>query len=276
MLTFIQSNTLLLFYFGFGLLGVCVGSFINVVIHRLPIMIRYQQHSYCYGLLDLDEEEKPPCNLIWPRSNCPHCSTPVNPRHNIPVISYVWLVGKCHSCEKKISIRYPLIECITAAMTLHAGFVFGPTVALLFALVFCWFLISLCFIDIETQLLPDNLTLPLLWIGLIANYSSLFNTLESAVLGAVFGYCSLWLIYHIHRLITGKPSMGYGDFKLLAALGAWTGWELLPMIILLSSISGILFGLIKILLKHNQPRTPIAFGPFLAGAGWATLFWGMH
>ena len=159
-------------------------------------------------------------------------------------------------------------------MTIHAGFVFGLNITLVFALLFCWLLITLFFIDMETQLLPDNLTLPLLWLGILANYFSLFTTLESAVLGAIFGYLCFWLIYQTHRIITGKQGMGYGDFKLLAAIGAWTGWELLPMVILLSSITGLLFALTTIVLRRTQPDSPIAFGPFLACAGWATLVWG--
>ncbi len=243
-----------------------------MVVHRLPSMLRFQWQ--CHERHSLETTGQRPANLIHPRSHCPHCSAVIKARHNIPLISYAILRAKCAACQHPISIRYPIVELLTAMITIYAGFTFGPSIALPFSLLYCWLMITLCFIDIKTQLLPDNLTLPLLWLGIMANYSALFTTLESAVLGAILGYLFFWSIYQIHRLLTGKQGMGYGDFKLIAAIGAWVGWELLPMVIFLSSIGGLLFGLVAILLKHYHYNSPIPFGPFLTGAGLITLFGG--
>ena len=251
----------------FGITGACVGSFLNVVIHRLPAILAYRWQT-------AETSDAPPDGLITPRSRCPHCHTTIKAIHSIPIVSFLLIRGRCRYCEHPVSWRYPLVEFITAIGTIHMGLVFGFTLTTLFGLLLLWTLITLIFIDLDHHLLPDDLTLPLLWMGLLANYFHTFATLEDAVLGAMIGYLSLWLIYHIHRLITGREGMGYGDFKLFAAVGARLGWQFLPLVILLASVVGTLFAVINIGLKHTSKDIPIAFGPYLAVACWVALFWG--
>ena len=270
--TFVFTGTGL--YVLVGFVGACVGSFLNVVIHRLPAMLEYQWHCHCQEALGGHVSSSPPDNLMRPRSRCTHCGSQVKAQNMVPLVSYFLLKGKCASCGQAISLRYAVVEWVSFGLSLYAVYVFGPSIALVFSLVFCWLLVALFFIDMETQLLPDCLTLPLLWMGVLANYFALFTSLESSVLGAILGYLVFWLIYQIHHLTTGKQGMGRGDFKLLGAVGAWVGWELLPFVILAASVCGTLFALSGILLKKYSAHSPIAFGPFLAGAGCWALFWG--
>ncbi len=274
--TIIVNNWPLTLAFIYGLL---VGSFLNVVVFRLPRMLQQQWDAACKevhidGQESATEESPPLYSLSSPRSHCPSCKTPIRVIDNIPVISYLLLKGRCHSCQASVSIRYPVVELITAIATTVVIAHFGANLAGLSAVVLTWMLIALSAIDFDTQLLPDQLTLPLLWLGLITNVFALHSPLESAVIGAVTGYLFFWLLFHAFRLLTGKDGMGYGDFKLLAALGAWVGWEYLPLIILLSSVVGMVYGLLGMSLLKRGKDLPFAFGPFLAVAGWIALLWG--
>ena len=268
-----------LLYASTVILGLLIGSFLNVVIFRVPKMLEQDWHLQCAHFLEDENkikelEAQPRITLSKPDSTCPHCQHAIKPWENIPVISYLFLRGKCSQCKTAISLRYPLVESATALLSLITILYFGATYAGLAALLLTWTLIALTMIDADTQLLPDNMTLPLLWIGLILNSQNLFTSLESAVWGAIFGYLSLWSVYQLFKLLTGKEGMGYGDFKLLAALGAWFGWQLLPIIILLSSLVGAVIGIGLIILKGRDKNIPIPFGPYLAIAGWITLVWG--
>lgn len=261
--------------FGFGAL---IGSFLNVVIHRLPKMMEQSWRHECQTLLELPASAPPArFDLLWPNSHCPHCQANIKPWHNIPLLSYLWLRGRCAHCQGHIALRYPLVELVTALlsvatfMLLWDGSHLGPPVA---ALLLTWTLIALTVIDLDHQLLPDSLTLPLLWLGLLFNQASLFTAPADALYGAVAGYLSLWSFYWLFKLATGKEGMGHGDFKLLALLGAWLGWRLLPLIIILSSLLGALIGIALIALRGHDRQVPIPFGPFLAGAGWIALIWG--
>lgn len=264
------------FTIGAALLGLMVGSFLNVVIHRLPLMMEREWRSECAMLLGTDvvEESTKKFNLVVPRSRCPTCSHEITALENIPILSYLVLGGKCRACKTPISVRYPLIEFLSGISAIvvanHLGF--GPAAAC--ALVLSWSLLALAAIDIDTQLLPDAITLPLLWAGLIANHFHVFVSLDDAVLGAIFGYLSLWAVFWIFKLTTGKDGMGYGDFKLLALLGAWLGWQVLPVIVVLASIVGACFGISLIVFSSHDKSKPIPFGPYLAAAGWITLLWG--
>ena len=215
-----------------------------------------------------------PFNLNFPASHCPQCKHPLKIRHNLPVVSYLFLAGKCAFCKCRIPVRYPIIELVSAAATVHLFLHFGPTFAAVAAMLLVWSLIVLTVIDIDHQLLPDNITLPLVWIGLLVNTSALFTDPVSAIFGAAIGYFGFWLIYQIHHRLTGREGLGYGDFKLLAALGAWLGWQSLPMIVLLSSLAGTLFALLLLIRGRLETRAPVSFGPFLAVAGWLSLVWG--
>ncbi len=262
-----------------GLLGLLVGSFLNVVIHRVPRMLERSWRYECALLLEDQklvqaEEKSTRFNLLTPGSHCPQCGTAIKPWQNIPLISYLAQGGKCAHCKTRISLRYPIIEALTAAVTVFALWQFGGGAAGGLAMLFCWMLIALTFIDLDHQLLPDNITLPLLWLGLLANTGEVFVSLESAVWGAVAGYLSLWSVYWLFKLLTGKEGMGYGDFKLLAALGAWLGWQVLPLIVVLSSLVGAVLGSILLMRQKKSQSTPIPFGPFLAVAGIIALFWG--
>ena len=251
-----------------SVIGLMVGSFLNVVIYRIPKMLEQEWTSQCCELLETERPKEPKVTLSTPNSTCPKCEHEIKPWENIPVISYLFLRGKCSSCKTHISLRYPIIELITGILSLGVVCVLGANGAGFSALLLTWVLIALTMIDFDAQLLPDNMTLPLVWLGLIVNSYELFVPLENALWGAVAGYLSLWTVYHGFKLLTGKEGMGFGDFKLLAALGAWMGWQLLPVIILLSSLVGAVVGILLILIKGRDKNIPIPFGPYLAAAGW--------
>jgi leader peptidase (prepilin peptidase)/N-methyltransferase len=260
-----------------GLFGLAIGSFLNVVIYRLPVMLERKWRSQCQEILK--PNKKPPdtakrFDLVAPGSSCPHCGHVITVLENIPVLSFLWLRGKCSACSKPISWRYPLVELLTGGLTAIVAWYFGYGIAALAGMLLTWSLIALSFIDFDRQLLPDDITLPLLWAGLLLNVFSVFVPLSSAVIGAASGYVFLWLVYQIFKLVTGKEGMGYGDFKLFAALGAWLGWQSLPLIILLSSLVGAVVGITFILLFGRDRHLPIPFGPFLCVAGWVALLWG--
>ncbi|MEP1470673.1 MAG: A24 family peptidase [Halieaceae bacterium] len=256
-------------------LGLVVGSFLNVVIYRLPLMMESQWRRDCCELLEVDKDkEDTPLTLATPNSHCPQCKAPVKPWQNIPIISYLLLRGKCGTCAAPISIRYPIIEAISGILIVAVGYHFGHSWQLVGAMLLTWALISLTMIDFDHQLLPDSITLPLLWLGLAFNITGTFVSLQDAVLGAIFGYLILWSVYWLFKLLTGKEGMGYGDFKLLAALGAWMGWQVLPVIILMSSLVGAVVGITLMIVKRRGKEIPIPFGPYLAAAGWISLIWG--
>jgi leader peptidase (prepilin peptidase)/N-methyltransferase len=267
-----------------GLIGLIVGSFLNVVIHRLPKMLDSDWDNQAADLLEhknlsdvakkLRRDPSPRYNLVTPASTCPHCGHKIKAYENIPLVSYVFLRGVCTSCKAPIGIRYPLVETLSGVISAYIGWKFGLTLPMAGALVFSWALLALTVIDIDTQLLPDDITLPLMWTGLLFNLSNVFAPLPSAVLGAVGGYISLWSVYWLFKLTTGKEGMGYGDFKLLAAIGAWLGWKMLPIVILLSSMVGAIVGICLIVFTRHGRNTPIPFGPYLAAAGLIALFWG--
>ena len=257
-----------------GVSGLLVGSFLNVVIHRLPKMLEQSWADECSALRGEEPAERPKYNLVVPRSACPACRHQITALENIPVVSWLLLRGKCSSCKVKISGRYPLIEIVAALLALAAAYRFGPTPQAVAVIGLLWVLLALTAIDIDTQLLPDNLTLPLLWAGLIVNSFGLFIPLSTALWGAILGYLVLWSVYWAFKLVTGKEGMGYGDFKLLAALGAWLGWQMLPVIILLSSVVGAIVGISLIVLRGRDRNIPIPFGPYLAGAGALAVFFG--
>ncbi len=260
-----------------GILGLLVGSFLNVVICRLPVMMERRWQADCAMLSassDAAAPEPEPFNLIVPRSTCPGCDTQLSALDNIPLLSYLALRGKCRHCQKRISLQYPLVELLTAALSVIVVWRFGFGWQSLAALAFTWSLIALAVIDLKTQLLPDQITLPLTWAGLLANLVGLFVDYEASLLGAVAGYLSLWSLYHLFRLLTGKEGMGYGDFKLLAAIGAWAGWAALPVTIVLSSVTGAAIGVAMIVSRRHEQGQPIPFGPFLAVAGWIAFLWG--
>ncbi|MDB5799316.1 MAG: prepilin peptidase [Rhodocyclales bacterium] len=278
-----------------SLLGLTVGSFLNVVIHRLPRML---EQSWKHEAVQLITEYLPASpkdsvaawwqnesgisstgnaeryNLATPRSSCPHCGHFITALENIPVLSYMALRGRCSHCKASISIRYPLVELLTGLLSGYAAWHFGYGVACLGALAFVWCTVALCFIDLDTMLLPDDITLPLLWLGLLFNLGGVFTSLPNAVIGAVAGYVTLWSVYWLFKLVTGKEGMGYGDFKLLAAIGAWLGWQVLPIVILLSSLVGAVVGISLMIFAKHGKETPIPFGPYLAAAGVLALFFG--
>ncbi len=263
-----------LYYALLAALGLIVGSFLNVVIHRLPVSLQHDWKSQCSELLEQPFDKPPPDNIAFPGSRCPECKTHIRFWQNIPLISYVFLRGKCASCGQKISLRYPLVELFTAALTVLIGSAF-PNTALPWMLVLSWALIGLTFIDIDCQLLPDIITLPLLWLGLIYHASS--DTLvdpADAIIGAAIGYLSLWLLYHVYRLATGKHGMGYGDFKLFAVAGAWLGWQSLPIVILIAAVVGSIVGIAQMAFQDKGRHTAISFGPYLALGLLVTLIWG--
>lgn len=257
-----------------GIFGLLVGSFLNVVIYRLPKMMQRESDNYVANETGQELPHQEPYNLTIPRSACPHCGHKITALENIPIISYLVIGGKCTGCKAPISIRYPLVELITCLLSAGMIWHFGSGIAGLSAMFFTYFLIAMTLIDADTQLLPDDLTLPLLWLGLLVNLNGTFTSLPSAVIGAVAGYLSLWSIYWLFKLATGKEGMGYGDFKLLAALGAWMGWSMLPVIILLSSVVGAVVGIALIIMSKMGKNTPLPFGPYLAGAGLIALLWG--
>jgi len=254
--------------------GLCVGSFLNVVIYRLPKILERGWHTQCAELRGEEPAAQPRYNLAVPRSACPACGHAITSIENIPVVSWLALRGKCSACSAPISVRYPIVELLGGALAAGAILKFGPTWQGVAACAFLWTLLALTCIDFDTQLLPDNLTLPLLWGGLIANLYGLFVPLADAVIGAIAGYMVLWSIYWLFKLIRGKEGMGYGDFKLLAALGAWLGWKLLPLIVLGSSVVGASIGIALVAFKGRDHNVPLAFGPYLAIAGAVALFFG--
>jgi len=254
--------------------GLCIGSFLNVVIHRLPKMLERGWQAQCTELRGETPAPEPAYNLVVPRSACPSCGHQITALQNIPVVSWLALGGKCASCKAPISVRYPVVEILGGLLAAYAIWRFGPTARGLGACVLLWSLTALTMIDIDTQLLPDDITLPLLWAGLIVNLAGLFAPLKDAVIGAVAGYLSLWTIYWLFKLIRGKEGMGHGDFKLLGALGAWLGWQVLPVIVLLSSVVGAVIGITLIVFKGRDNQLPLAFGPYLAIAGAIALFYG--
>ena len=258
-------------------LGLMVGSFLNVAIHRLPKMMELAWREQCAELSGDTDSAAPPAhvyNLVVPRSACPSCGAAITAAQNIPVLSYLWLRGRCAGCKSPISVRYPLVELITGAASGALAWHFGFGLIAVAAIVLTWALIALTFIDFDTQLLPDSITLPLLWLGLLVNINGTFADLRSAVIGAVAGYLILWLVYWLFKAATGKEGMGYGDFKLLAAIGAWLGWQMLPLVILVSAGVGAMVGIGLIVLARHSRNVPIPFGPYLAMAGLIALVWG--
>ncbi|MEN8720605.1 MAG: A24 family peptidase [Oceanococcaceae bacterium] len=250
------------------MLGLLVGSFLNVVILRLPEMMERQWKQDAAEYLELPAPEVAPLGLAYPASHCPACHTPLRWYHNIPVLSFAWLRGRCAQCRAGISWQYPLVELLAAGVALWAGWHFGATVEGLLAIGFGWTLLTLTVIDQRTQLLPDVIVYPLLWAGLLINLHGTFAPLADAVIGAAAGYLSLWLVYQVFLKLTGKHGMGFGDFKLLAALGAWMGWMSLPGIVLLSSVVGLAWALLLLATGRMERGQAMPFGPFLAIAGW--------
>lgn len=256
------------------LFSLLIGSFLNVVIHRLPKMMEAEWHAQCAELRGEPIAETAVYNLWKPRSACPHCGHMITALENIPLISWLGLRGRCSVCGTPISTRYPLVELLTALLSAAAAWKWGVGLQTLGALLLIWTLIALAFVDLDTTLLPDSLTLPLLWLGLLFNLGGHFASLPDAVIGAIAGYLTLWSVYWLFKLVTGKEGMGYGDFKLLAALGAWLGWQMLPVTLLLSSVVGAAIGIAMIVLVKHDRRVPIPFGPYLAGGGLVALFFG--
>ena len=264
----------LLFALCCGILGLLVGSFLNVVIHRLPKMMENDWLAQCAELRGEEASVSEPLSLIRPRSRCPSCKRPVGALENIPVLSWLLLRGKCAGCKSPISPRYPIVKALTGLLSGLVAMRFGFGWASAGALLLIWALIALTFIDADSQLLPDSITQPLLWCGLLFNLFGIFTDLPSAVIGAMAGYLALWSVYWAFKIVTGKEGMGYGDFKLLAALGAWLGWQMLPLIILLSSLVGALVGVALIAVARQDRQIPIPFGPYLAAAGFIAALWG--
>jgi len=267
------------FYFTVALLSLIVGSFLNVVIYRTPKMMEYRWYHDCREFLADEVANIKPKNIAQvtlskPDSSCPKCDHKIRFYENIPVFSWLFLKGRCSQCSNKISARYPLIEVSTMLLSLIAAHHFGVTITILWVLILTWCLISLTMIDFDHMLLPDQITLPLLWLGLLANINGTFVPLSDAVIGAAAGYMSLYSIFWLFKAITGKEGMGYGDFKLFAVFGAWVGWQLLPLLILMASVVGAIVGIALMLFKNHQREQGIPFGPYLAVAGWITLLWG--
>ena len=261
-----------------GLFSLLVGSFLNAAIYRIPIMLQREWREECEELFggeddNVEHSSGKKFNLFVPRSQCPTCGHMITALENIPVISYLFLRGKCSSCKTGISIQYPIIEIFTALLSVFVAWKVGVGWQTLAALVFTWTLITLSLVDAKTMLLPDNLTLPLMWLGIAANYQELFVDLQSSVLGAMIGYLSLWSLFHVFRLITGKDGMGYGDFKILAAIGAWGGWQILPFTIFVASLLGAVLGILWMVIQRTKESQPIPFGPWLATAGFIGFIW---
>ncbi len=269
---FINNPTAL--YIAVGLLSLCIGSFLNVVIYRTPKMMEQEWRQDCQMFLHPDQAiiDESKLTLSKPASTCPKCRTEIRWYQNIPIISWLVLRGKCGSCQNPISIRYPLIELLTALASLVIVSVFGPTLQMLFGLLLTWILIALTFIDFDTQLLPDRYTLTLAALGLGINSYAIYISPTAAIWGYIIGFLCLWIVYYLFKIVTGKEGMGYGDFKLLAALGAWMGPLMLPLIVLLSSLVGAIIGIV--LLKIRKENQPFAFGPYIAIAGWIAFIWG--
>lgn len=282
-----------LFYASVIIFSLLVGSFLNVVIHRVPVMMKREAKRDCSEFFaehypdslsssghdfaktpSQSHQSVVKYNLVVPRSACPHCGHLITAIENIPVFSYLFLRGKCRDCGSKISIRYPFVELLSAIFVIVVALKFGVSYQTLFAAFFTWALLALTFIDLDTQYLPDQITLPFLWLGLLINLDNTFTDVQSALIGAAAGYLTLWSVYKLFKLLTGKEGMGYGDFKLLAMIGAWCGWQVIPAVILISSVIGSIAGIIMIVTKYHEKGKPIPFGPYLAGAGWIVLLWG--
>jgi len=277
LLAILQSNPIFLMSV-VGVFSLLIGSFLNAAIHRIPIMLKREWDNECHAHInennpDYIPETKERFNLFMPRSSCPTCNHQISALENIPVLSYLLLGGKCKGCKTSISKQYPLVEVGTAALSVFIAWKFGYGAQMLAMLVFAWVLITLGMIDAKTMLLPDNLTLPLMWLGLLINYNGIFVDLHSAVLGAIVGYLSLWSVFQLFRLITGKDGMGYGDFKILAAIGAWGGWQILPFTIFASALLGAVIGIIMLKVQGRENSQPIPYGPWLALAGLIGLLW---
>jgi leader peptidase (prepilin peptidase)/N-methyltransferase len=255
-------------------LGLCTGSFLNVVIHRMPRIMENRWRAESAEMTGEDPPAVERYNLVTPRSACPSCGHQITALENIPVVSYLALRGKCSACKTPISARYPMIEALTGLLSGYAAWRFGFGIAALGALIFIWAMIALAFIDLDTFFLPDDITLPLLWCGLLFNLRGVYTDLSSAVIGAAAGYLTLWLVFWLFKLATGKEGMGYGDFKLLSAIGAWLGWKVLPLVVVLSSFVGAVVGVLLIVLARRGRNVPIPFGPYLAAAGLIALFQG--
>jgi leader peptidase (prepilin peptidase)/N-methyltransferase len=270
------ESSQLFFLIACGALGLVVGSFLNVVIYRLPVMMKRAWNQECHEHVGIsaDTDEQQPFNLLTPASRCPQCDHRISALENIPVISYLFLKGRCSGCGTPISLRYPAVELATAILSVVTALHFGYGLQTVAALGFTWALIALFLIDFDHQLLPDSITLPLLWAGLLLSLFNLFIDSHTSIVGAIAGYLALWTIFHAFKLLTGKEGMGYGDFKLLGAIGAWVGWQSLPIVILFSSVVGAAIGITLILFKGRDHSQPMPFGPFLAAAGWMTLLWG--
>jgi len=269
-----ENTTVFLIFVGF--FSLIIGSFLNAAIYRIPIMLNKEWREECEALFGGEEENTKPkeeFNLFVPRSQCPHCGHMITAIENVPVLSYLFLKGKCSSCKTGISAQYPLLEISTALLSAFVAWKVGFGWQTLAALFLTWSLITLALIDAKTMLLPDNITLPLMWIGIAVNYHTLFVDLQSSVLGAMIGYLSLWSLYHVFRLITGKEGMGYGDFKILAALGAWGGWQILPFTIFVASLLGAVLGILWMIIQRKKDSQPIPFGPWLALAGLVAFLW---
>lgn len=255
--------------------GLLIGSFLNVVIYRLPVMLECDWKRQARELLDLEPESRTePFSLVFPASRCPRCNASIRPWQNVPVLSYLFLRGRCANCRVRISARYPMIEALAGLAAGYMAWKFGVSWAALGGMLFAWSLLTLTFIDLDHQLLPDDITLGLLWLGLLFSAGSVFVSPQAAITGAIAGYGSLWLVFQSFKLLTGKEGMGYGDFKLFAALGAWLGWQQLPLVILLASATGAVLGVGAILLRGQDRAQPIPFGPFLAIAGLIAFLWG--
>jgi leader peptidase (prepilin peptidase)/N-methyltransferase len=275
---FLQAQPIFYLFFVF-LIGLAVGSFLNVVIVRLPIMIEKGWREECCNFLDLDSpntEQKERFNLIRPFSHCPSCKQKIKIIENIPVLSYLYLRGKCSNCKEKISLRYPIVELISALSVCIVAHFFGVSLQAFFAICLTWAIIVLGVIDLDTRYLPDDITLPLLWLGIIINIFNIFTDINSSILGAIFGYGILWIVYFLFKLFTGKIGMGHGDFKLLAVFGAWFGWQNLAPIIILSSITAILVAILLIINKSYDKNKGIPFGPYLVFAGWISMILGPY
>lgn len=274
LLELLQENQALLLLLA-GLLGLLVGSFLNVVVYRLPVIMQRDWEQQAREILEQPQEDADKAfNLLWPPSRCPHCSAAIRAWQNIPLLSWLHLRGRCASCKQSISARYPLVELASGLLSVLVAWQFGCTMQGFSMLLLTWGLLALSLIDADHQLLPDVLVLPLLWLGLLLNSFELFVSLQDAVYGAAFGYLSLWAVFWLFKLVTGKEGMGYGDFKLLAMLGAWGGWQLLPLTILLSSVVGAVLGIIILRLQRQGMAQPLPFGPYLAIAGWIAIIWG--
>ena len=270
-LILLEANTTLLLIV-VGIFSLLIGSFLNAVIYRVPVMLERSWKKDCQEMFSNDssdtKENQQTFNILTPRSQCPSCGHSITALENIPILSYLFLKGKCSGCSQAISIEYPLVEIMTTILSVVLAWKFGYSLQLAFGLIFLWTLIALFMIDAKTMYLPDNLTYPLLWLGIIVNLNGIFVDLESSVLGAIFGYLSLWSVYHLFKLVTGKEGMGYGDFKLLAVIGAWGGWQILPFVIMSSAFLGAILGSIwMFVIKKNKAGQPIPFGPWLAMAG---------